>query len=279
MSPWILALVAFAADGAPRPKLAFLPTQIDLSAVELVPRIIDDYVLTAAQQVGTFEVIGEDDINALLSFEKRKDLAGCDDASCFADIGGALGADQLALFKVALVETSWAVTGKLIDIRGALVVNRTSDFVNGDAKTLLKAMPDLARALLGAPQAPVPSFREGPARSGEIYLAQQDLKRYHSYRTSTPSPLSLEQWVNEQNEESTTLFVMELLSLAAVFVGPSMGGDGGYTLAGFGALGLLTFGVIDVLDVGEVELRLPIARTSREPAAGLAATLHVALRF
>ncbi|MBI3178077.1 MAG: hypothetical protein HYZ27_00350, partial [Deltaproteobacteria bacterium] len=272
-------LVLGAAAETPRPKLAFLPTEIDQSTLGRVPPIIDDYILTAAQQIGTFDVIGEDDINALLSFEKRKDLAGCDDAGCFADIGGALGADRLAMFKVALVESSWAVTGKLIDIRGASVLNRTSDFVGGDAKALLEAMPDLARALLGEPRAAPASPSPRPRTdAASIYLAQQDLKRYQAYRAGTQSPLSIEEWVNEQNEESTALFVMELVSLAAIAIGPNLGSDGGYVLAGMGALMLVSVGIVDVLDVGEVDLRLPVARGSREPLPP-AARLSVGFHF
>ena len=46
-----------------------------------MPRIVDDCVLTAAQEIGGFEVIGQDDVQAALGFERQKDLLGCDDTT------------------------------------------------------------------------------------------------------------------------------------------------------------------------------------------------------
>ena len=48
-------------------------------------------------------VISQDDVRALLELEAEKQLAGCDDAGCMADIAGSLGAELLCTSKIALV--------------------------------------------------------------------------------------------------------------------------------------------------------------------------------
>jgi hypothetical protein len=103
-------------------------------------------------------VIGPDDINALIGFEKQKDLVGCADTACFADLGGALGVDRLVSLRVAFVSGEWAVTSKIIDMRQTRVESRSNDFVPGDAKALLKAVPNIVQKLFGG---------GGTARSSE----------------------------------------------------------------------------------------------------------------
>lgn len=131
-------------------KVAVLPVQLDASTEGRVPRLIDDYLLAAVQNSSGLEVIGQDDLNALIGFEKQKDLLGCDDASCLANIGGALGVDLLVAVKVALLGSDWVVTAKLINLRDARVEARTSQIVSGDVKVLLRSVPALTDGLFGA---------------------------------------------------------------------------------------------------------------------------------
>lgn len=130
-------------------KLAVVPTQIDPSAEGRVPGLLDDYVMTAVADLGTYQVIGQDDINAMIGFEQQKDLLGCDDASCFADIGGALGVDKILVVKVALTGEQWVSTMKLIDIQGTWVEARGSEFIQGDAGALLRGVAGAVQKLFG----------------------------------------------------------------------------------------------------------------------------------
>jgi hypothetical protein len=132
---------------AEKPKLAVLPSQIEESAKDQVPELFDDYLLAAVQNAGDYEVIGQDDINSMLGFEQQKELFGCDDVSCMADIGGALGVDRLVVVKIARLENDWVTTSKLINITEARVESRSSDFVAGDTKALLQAVPHIVGKL------------------------------------------------------------------------------------------------------------------------------------
>ncbi len=154
-----------------RPTVAVAPVQLDETARAGVPELIDDYVLSAVQDLGRFEVIGQDDINTLVGLEKQKELLGCDDVSCFADIGGALGVEKIIVVKVARVGEQWATTAKVIATKPPKVEARLSRFVDGDAAALLKAVAPLVAELFGAgpppslvsaaaPPAPAPASRE-----------------------------------------------------------------------------------------------------------------------
>jgi hypothetical protein len=147
----VLGLLATVASSAAtvKPKLAVLPIQLDKSVRGTIPDIITDYVLTAVQDLGTFEVIGHGDIDTMLGFEKVKASAGCEDATCFAEIGGALGVDKLLAMKIARLEQRWLVSQRLIDIRAIRVEARASDSVTGSPAQLIDAIPALVHRLFG----------------------------------------------------------------------------------------------------------------------------------
>ncbi|MBI3178053.1 MAG: hypothetical protein HYZ27_00230 [Deltaproteobacteria bacterium] len=145
---WLVFVLALpSAAAAEKAKIAVLPAQMEASAKGMVPKLFDDYLLTAVQNAGDFEVIGQDDINALIGFEKQKQLVGCDDVTCMADIGGALGVDRLVIVQIARLKNEWVSTAKLVNIRQAKVESRSSDFVAGDTKALLEAVPSIVRKL------------------------------------------------------------------------------------------------------------------------------------
>jgi hypothetical protein len=127
-------------------KVAVMPVQVEENAAGQVPNLVDDYLLTAVQDLGGHEVIGQDDIEAVLGLEKQKGLLGCTKTNCFSELSGALGVEKLVLMRIGLIEadnkrTEWVVTLKLIDIRTAVVEARSSEFIAGSAKVLLKSLP------------------------------------------------------------------------------------------------------------------------------------------
>jgi len=127
-------------------RIAVMPTQFDASASN-VPDLFDDYLLTAVQNTASFEVIGQSDIQSLLGFEAQRDLLGCDDATCIAEIGGALGVDLVLGVRVAKLENDWVLTAKLINMRHTRVDARNNQIVQGEVSDLLRAVPHLVVGL------------------------------------------------------------------------------------------------------------------------------------
>ena len=136
--------VARAGDAA----IAVMPSDFGGDGAGISSKLFDEAVLSASQNILGVRVIGQDDVNQLLSLEAQKDLLGCEDTTCFAEIGGALGVPRLLAFHVARVGESWAVNGKLIDTAEISVIARISEFIDGDGAALLKATPEIVRRLL-----------------------------------------------------------------------------------------------------------------------------------
>jgi hypothetical protein len=150
---------------APAGKIAVLPCHVDENVQGTVPDLVGEYVLTAVSDRGEYEVIGMDDIEAIIGFDRQKDLLGCDDVSCFADIGGALGVDRLLQVKIAMAGESWAMTAKLINAGEARVESRVTRMLEGDASALLKDIPNLIGKLFG--DAPPPAATASTKRTVE----------------------------------------------------------------------------------------------------------------
>ena len=127
-------------------KVAVLAAQSDGG---VLPQVFDDYVLAAAHemQADNIEAMGQDDIVAMLGYERQKDLLGCDDAACMSDLGGALGADLLLVIKLSPVGSDWALSGKIINTRNPRVEARATAWVQGNMRQVLQQVRPLVRKL------------------------------------------------------------------------------------------------------------------------------------
>ncbi|MCK5688775.1 PEGA domain-containing protein [Myxococcota bacterium] len=97
-------------------------------------------------------VISRDDIVAMLQLDEQKLELGCDDASCIAEIGGALGVDKLVVGNVGRLGESYVITLRLLDAKSATVDNRLSESFKGSDDQLIDALKYSVRTLLGIDQ-------------------------------------------------------------------------------------------------------------------------------
>ena len=72
-------------------------------------------------------VISRDEIKSMLLHEQSKMLMGCDDESCLAEIGGALGVQYIVSGNVGRIGETYLLHLKLINIREAKVENRVAE--------------------------------------------------------------------------------------------------------------------------------------------------------
>lgn len=94
-------------------------------------------------------VITNDDIEAMLAHEKRKDVLGCEEsASCYAEIGGALGVDALFVASVNNVGTTVVASFKLIDTRRAEVALRSRASLSNGTEGLVPVFEAAAKAFV-----------------------------------------------------------------------------------------------------------------------------------
>ena len=94
-----------AAAPPPRPRVAVLDFSADGVPPELARGVAGS---TAAEldRIGAFQVMTTDAVRSLLAFEKQRQMLGCTDPGCYADVGASLGAE-------------WLVTGRVSRVAGA----------------------------------------------------------------------------------------------------------------------------------------------------------------
>lgn len=95
------------------------------------------------------------DVAAVLGHERQRQLLGCSDASCLAELGGALGADRIVHGSVGRVGGSLVVNLTSLDPKTGQAVGSVSQRLKGGGdEAFLDALPALTYELLTEPLAP-----------------------------------------------------------------------------------------------------------------------------
>ena len=128
----MLAAAPAIAQGV-KPKIAVLGLKAAKGIDEGTVRLLDELLLTEIQEAGSFEVFGSSDIASMITLEEQRiQLTGCNDDSCLAEIGGALGVNLLVASSVGAVGDKWLLNVKLLDVSTAKVLKRSSEIVAGE---------------------------------------------------------------------------------------------------------------------------------------------------
>jgi len=88
--------------------------------------VLSDLLLNALLARHGVHAMGPADVRAMLTAEQQKNLLGCSDESCMAELAGALGADWLIGGSVGRLEDLYVLSLQLIDARKARVTARAS---------------------------------------------------------------------------------------------------------------------------------------------------------
>ena len=92
-----------------------------------------------------------DAIAAMLSPEElRAQLDGCNDSTCIAEVGGALGVDLMALTRVRAVGHQYAVNVKLLDVSVAKVIELANEMTARDEAQLTATVRRVVGKVCGA---------------------------------------------------------------------------------------------------------------------------------
>jgi hypothetical protein len=236
-----------------------------LSAVNLDDKSAAFYLDYFAQQLsagGGVQVITQSEVTGLIGLERQRELLGCRDsnASCLAELAGALGVDGLVVGSLARTSGGYAVNLKVVAANNARQLASFSERVRDD-EALLDSLTRAARrmgpavrlalgreALSGAPPPPpglapagggarahawLPAVGGGVALlagGGLFALAQGEAARLRSDDASITDAGALAQAVSRGKTLQTAGLAVGGLGLAALAVGAGMyafGGGGG----------------------------------------------------
>jgi len=110
--------------------------------------ILTDALVGELRKHSGLAVVSPSEIGTLIGFEKEKQLLGCTDSGCLAEIAGAMGADRLVSGSVGRLGQSSVVSLTLLDARKAQPVSSVYETLpQGNGEELLKAMPGFAKRL------------------------------------------------------------------------------------------------------------------------------------
>jgi TolB-like protein len=135
--------VSLALPSGRRRVVLVLPLKAKGDVAEHVSEILTNIMLTNLDQVQGLRTISANDIQATIQAERARDLLGCTDTSCLAEIGGALGADMVAYGAVGKLGSKLSVSVSMFDNRTSTVVARSAQVCDRE-----EGLPDAAQLVV-----------------------------------------------------------------------------------------------------------------------------------
>ncbi|MFH1807580.1 MAG: hypothetical protein ABIJ09_02455 [Pseudomonadota bacterium] len=124
----LLPVATRAAEPPAKTKLAIMNLRGVKGVDEDLTQVVAQYLATKINATERYSVITRDDVKSMLQHEQLKMEVGCDEeASCLAELGGALGVDLMVSGTLAVMGTDVLVNLVVIDVRKATVVRREAE--------------------------------------------------------------------------------------------------------------------------------------------------------
>ncbi|HEY3446910.1 MAG TPA: hypothetical protein VGK67_11125 [Myxococcales bacterium] len=158
-----------------KPRIAVLDVRtagtLDPKTFEGLSGLIASEIAARASAV---QVIGSGDIRAMVGFEREKQLMGCSESACLAEIGGALGVDWMLTTEGSKLGGTWILTMVLIDVPKSRPLKRLSQRTDQENKVVDEAILGVRQMVAElpkdesapAPAAPVAAVETRPAEGG-----------------------------------------------------------------------------------------------------------------
>jgi hypothetical protein len=150
---------------APRPtKVAVQELEAGLGTDPKLAHLVTTLTVSELRKLSGLTVTSQEDIKNLLGFAKQREMLQCSDAACLAEIGGALGVDQMVTGSLSRLGQSLVLVLRAVDVHKAQVLHDvTRRAIGAQQERLLDLLPGAvaelypghAPALASAPAAAV----------------------------------------------------------------------------------------------------------------------------
>jgi hypothetical protein len=143
-------------------KLLVMDLKSSAGVSEDVAVTLTEVLVTALSDRG-HEALSSSDLASLVDLEVQKEAAGCDDSSCLAEIGAALGARFVIYGRVSRLDDQVLLNLNLFDSAAAKPKGRTL-LQAGSAGEIAQKIPGALPRLFGddADKSPADADQEGP---------------------------------------------------------------------------------------------------------------------
>jgi len=144
------------------PRIAVLDVKARVGVTnELAQAVTDDVVAEVRRLLPNARVVSADEIRSTLKYDLTKRDMGCDVTACLAEIGGALGVEQLVTGTLSKFGSTYLLSLKLVDPRSASVKRQFTKQIGGQSdEALLQAVAQGVGELF--PEVPSPLQAPAP---------------------------------------------------------------------------------------------------------------------
>jgi hypothetical protein len=130
-------------------RIALLPLAPLGGVPKETAQLLGDALAGELRKRSGVSVLTQADVAALLGVEKTRQMLGCTDSGCMAEIAGALGADRVVHGSLGRVGESLVVNVSALDPRRAAASSSVSERLRGAGEeAFLDVLPSVADALL-----------------------------------------------------------------------------------------------------------------------------------
>jgi len=130
-------------------KVAVLPLSALGGVAKETAQLLGDALAGELRKRPGVSVLTQGDISALLGVEKTRQMLGCTESGCMAEIGGALGADRIVHGSIGKVGGTLVVNLSALDARRSTATASVSERLHdADEEAFLDVLPSVADALL-----------------------------------------------------------------------------------------------------------------------------------
>jgi hypothetical protein len=156
-------LIAAPAVAQERPGVAVLEMEAIVGVDKGVARLVNEILLARIGMSGVFgSVIGSSDIREMINLEQQKNILGCEEEGCIAQLGGALGVPLMIVPSLGKLGDDYLITLKITDVDEAKVLVRQI-LIIPDERSMAKGMAWVVKAALanyqGRRPPPEPKFQ------------------------------------------------------------------------------------------------------------------------
>ena len=212
----VLAAATAAAPSAPKTRVAIVPLSAGEGVTEKIAHSVTELAVAEVRRIPSVQLITQQEVGTLLGFDRQRALLGCQEDTCVAEVGGALGVEHLVFGTLSKLGKSWLVTLKMMDVRNARTLAQADRRLkDAEIDDVLDAVEPMVRELFGAPEltqraaaatgkagavpasfeaAPLgPAWAEEPYDFGdkrpELQVATDDKGRYFAFEGSREAKL------------------------------------------------------------------------------------------
>jgi hypothetical protein len=184
----LITMLPGTASADERPGLAALNLKAQRGVDSDLAEMISEAALSILRTSRRFKsVIGSSDVADMISAEQRKQALGCDEDSCLAELGGALGVPYLLTGSLGSVGGRFMLNLKLLAVDEAKVAGRMTSLFEGERALVDGLKPALAALLKDA------FGSRGPQRKAAAVATKAPAKAPSLQRTAK-GPTNWKRW-------------------------------------------------------------------------------------